>query len=91
MVVDQKIHVGAKAADLQIPPCFICPISFGPRSSCSVAPFTASTDLDKTRVEIAAGVDVFAVNNLVVRAEVFGSVSDNSDSYGGGVKVALPF
>ncbi|MBK6738371.1 MAG: autotransporter domain-containing protein [Haliea sp.] len=57
----------------------------------SVTPFTASTDLDKTRVEIAAGVDVFAVNNVVVRAEVFGSVSDNSDSYGGGVKVALPF
>jgi hypothetical protein len=57
----------------------------------TVTPFTASTDLDKTRVEIAAGVDVFALSNLVVRAEVFGSVSDNSDSYGGGVKVAMPF
>jgi hypothetical protein len=39
----------------------------------------------------ARSVDVFTRNDLVVRAELFGSFSDNSESYGGGLKVALPF
>ncbi len=56
-----------------------------------VAPFTASTELDKTRFDVAASVDVFTRKDLVVRAELFGSFSDNSESYGGGLKVELPF
>jgi hypothetical protein len=56
-----------------------------------VAPFTASTELDKTRFDVAASVDVFTRKDLVVRAELFGSFSDNTESYGGGLKVELPF
>jgi hypothetical protein len=57
----------------------------------AVAPFTASTELDKTRFDVAAGVDVFTRNDIIVRAKLFGSFSDNSSSYGGGLKVAMPF
>ncbi len=56
-----------------------------------VPPFTASTDLDKTRFDVAASVEVFTRKDLVVRAEVFGSFSDNSQSNGGGLNVAMPF
>lgn len=56
-----------------------------------VAPFTASTDLDKTRFDLSAGVDVFARDDLVVRADVFGSLSDHSESYGGGLKMQWAF
>lgn len=56
-----------------------------------VAPFTASTELDKTRFDVAAAVDIFTRSDLIVRAEVFGSFSDNSKSYGGGLNVAMPF
>jgi len=53
--------------------------------------FTTATELDKTRLDLAAGVDVFTRNNLVIRAELFGSLSSNSHSYGGGLKLELPF
>jgi uncharacterized protein with beta-barrel porin domain len=56
-----------------------------------VAPFTTSTELDKTRLDVAASVDIFARKDMVVRAELFGSFSDNSENYGGALKVALPF
>ena len=56
-----------------------------------VAPFTASTDLDRTRFDVAAGVEVFTSSDLIVRAELFGSFSDNTESYGGGLQVAMPF
>jgi len=56
-----------------------------------VAPFTTSTELDKTRFDVAASVDVYTRRDLVVRAELFGSFSNNSDSYGGGLQVELPF
>jgi uncharacterized protein with beta-barrel porin domain len=60
-------------------------------ASADVAPSTASTDLDRTRFEVAAGVDVFARNDLTVRAEVFGSFSNHSESHGGGVRVPMAF
>jgi len=57
----------------------------------AVAPFSASTELDKTRLDAAAGVDVLARRNLVVRADVFGSFSDNSESYGGALSIEMAF
>jgi outer membrane autotransporter protein len=56
-----------------------------------IAPFTAGTDLDKTRLDLAAGLEVLARRNLTLAAEVFGSLSDNSESYGGGLKVQWVF
>ncbi|MGB5835217.1 MAG: autotransporter outer membrane beta-barrel domain-containing protein, partial [Thiohalocapsa sp.] len=55
------------------------------------ASFTTETDIDSTRVNIAAGVDVFAQAGWVVRAEAFASLSDNTDAYGASLKVEIPF
>lgn len=57
----------------------------------SVAPCTARSELDKTRFDVAAGIDVFTRNDLIVRTEAFGSFSYNTESYGGGSKLAMPF
>jgi hypothetical protein len=56
-----------------------------------VPSFTAGTGLDQTRLDLAATLDLFTRTGLTVRAEVFGSFSDNSESYGGGLKVAMAF
>jgi outer membrane autotransporter protein len=56
-----------------------------------VTSFTASTGLDRTRFDIAAGVDIFTRQNLMLRAEVFGSISNHSESYGGGLKLGMSF
>jgi hypothetical protein len=47
--------------------------------------------VDETRFDGALGADVFGLAGLVVRVEVFGNASANSSSYGGSVKLALPF
>jgi hypothetical protein len=36
-------------------------------------------------------VDIFTRTDLMVRAEVFGSFSDSSESYGGGLKIGMAF
>jgi len=56
-----------------------------------VPSFTASTGLDQTRFDVAAAVDIFTRTDLMVRAEVFGSFADNSESYGGGLKIGMAF
>ncbi len=56
-----------------------------------VAPFHTSTALDKTRFDLAAGADFFTRDDWVIRAELFGSFSDNSHGYGGGLKVQKLF
>ena len=56
-----------------------------------VAPFTTRTELDKTRFDVAASLDIFTRKDTVVRAELFGSFSDTTESYGGGLKIAMPF
>ena len=50
----------------------------------NVPSFTARTGLDQTRFDVAAVVDLFTRQALMVRAEVFGSWSDHTESYGGG-------
>lgn len=57
----------------------------------NVPSFTASTGLDQTRFDVAAAVDIFTRSDLMIRAEVFGSFSDNSESYGGGLKIGKEF
>lgn len=57
----------------------------------TVASFTASTELDKTRVDVAAGVDVLARKSVLVRAEVFGSFSKTPESCGGGLRLQMSF
>ncbi len=57
----------------------------------NVPSFTASTGLDQTRFDVAAAVDIFTRSDLMIRAEVFGSFSDNSESYGGGLKIGMEF
>jgi outer membrane autotransporter protein len=56
-----------------------------------VPSFTSRTSLDRTRVDAAASVTMFATRNLSVRAEVSGSFSRDTGSYGAGLKAALAF
>jgi len=60
-------------------------------SDVQVPSFTTSTDMDKTRFDVAAWIDIFTSSDIVARAEVFGSFSNNIDSYGGGLKLSIPF
>jgi len=60
-------------------------------SGAGVPAFTASTELDRTHFNLSAGVDLLTRNNITTRVEVFGSVSDNTESYGGEVKLIVPF
>lgn len=53
--------------------------------------FTIDTDMDKTRFDASAGIDLFTRKNVVARAEVLGRFSRNSTSYGGELKVSVPF
>jgi len=57
----------------------------------ALAPFDASTQLDKTHVDVVAGLDVHSRDNLTVRAEASGSFSSNSKSYGGGLMLQMSF
>jgi outer membrane autotransporter protein len=57
----------------------------------SVEPFTIESELDKTYLDLRAGVDVFAADNLVVSVEGFGQLSQHTSSYGGGLKLAISF
>ncbi len=54
-------------------------------------PFTTSTDIDRTRFDIAAGVDLFTTLGAVVRVEGATSLSANSQDYGGSLRIELPF
>jgi outer membrane autotransporter protein len=57
----------------------------------SVEPFTIESELDKTYLDLRAGVDVFAADNMVVSVEGFGQLSRHTSSYGGGLKLAFSF
>jgi hypothetical protein len=57
----------------------------------ALAPFDASTQLDTWRLDLAAGVDVFAGGGLVLRAEAFGGLAEHSSAYGGALKLAWDF
>lgn len=56
-----------------------------------VGPFTASTGLDRTRLDLAAGLDILARGNVVVRAEASAGLSQNSESYAGALSIEIPF
>jgi len=53
--------------------------------------FTSEAELDRTRFDLAAAVEVFATERLSVRADAFTSLSKNSQIYGGGIKFAFTF
>jgi outer membrane autotransporter protein len=57
----------------------------------SIQPFTIESELDKTYLELRAGVDVFAADNIAVSVEGFGQLSRHTSSYGGGLKLAISF
>ncbi|MFC3612266.1 hypothetical protein ACFORG_00715 [Lutimaribacter marinistellae] len=56
-----------------------------------VNPFDWSVAVDRTRVEISAGVDVFTSGDALISVNAIGAFSDNSDSYGVGFRIAIPF
>ena len=56
-----------------------------------VEPFTARTDLDRTRFDVAAGLDIFTRNKMVLRAEASASLSQNSECYAGGLNIEIRF
>jgi len=56
-----------------------------------VPSFTTRTDMDRTRFYLSAGVDIWMHKSLTTRAEVFGSFSDNSKGYSGGLTFSVPF
>ncbi len=57
----------------------------------TVASFSGSTDLDRTRLNLAAGVDVFTREDVAVRAEFAGSFSEHSSGYGAALKFEMSF
>jgi outer membrane autotransporter protein len=57
----------------------------------TVASFSGSTELDRTRFDFAAGVDVFARESMAVRAEIAGSYSAHSTDYGASLKFEMSF
>ena len=57
----------------------------------TIVPFTVITEQGRTRLDLAVGVDVSTHESLAVRAELFGSVAQHSGSYGGSLKVMIPF
>ncbi len=54
-------------------------------------PFTNATEIDRTRYDIAAGVDVFSGLGATVRVAGATSLSRNSQDYGGSLRVEIPF
>jgi outer membrane autotransporter protein len=57
----------------------------------AVDPFSVRTELDRVRLDVAMGLDVLTRAAMTLRAEVFGSFSENTESYGGGLRVSMPF
>ncbi len=53
--------------------------------------FVNATRIDRTRFDVEAGLDLFAANYAVIRADGFASLSKNTDIYGGGLKIEFPF
>ena len=60
-------------------------------SPSGVPDFENSTRLDDTWFDVSGGLDVFAYDYAVVRAEGFAGLSRNNGLYGGTLKVELPF
>ena len=56
-----------------------------------VTHFTSATNFDETRFDLTAGLDVFANDQVTVRAEFGGSFSEHTTSVGGGMKFAVKF
>jgi len=57
----------------------------------SVADFVNSTTIDETRFNVTGGIDLVTRRNAIVRADVFVSVSEHADIYGGLLRVEIPF
>ena len=54
-------------------------------------PFSQSTGIDTTHLDLAATLDVFTANAFTFRAEAGASFSENSTSYGGDIKLEIRF
>ena len=54
-------------------------------------PFSQSTGIDTTHIDLAATLDVFTANAFTFRAEAGASFSENTHAYGGDVKLELRF
>jgi len=53
--------------------------------------FGASTEVDRTRIDVAAAADLFTRDGLTVRAVAAGGFSKNVQSYGASLKLEIPF
>ncbi|MDP5220570.1 autotransporter outer membrane beta-barrel domain-containing protein [Ruegeria sp. 2205SS24-7] len=53
--------------------------------------FAWNAELDRTRFEVAAGMDIFASNGMVVNVNGFGVFSENSRDLGASLRLSIPF
>lgn len=53
--------------------------------------FTHTGDFDRTYVDLEAGIDIFTGTATTVRAGAFASFSENSESYGGSLRIEIAF
>jgi hypothetical protein len=53
--------------------------------------FSNATEIDRTRYDIAAGLDVFTGSGATLRLEGAARLSQNSQDYSGGLSVEIPF
>jgi hypothetical protein len=56
-----------------------------------VAPFSVTEQLDRTRAEVAAGIDMFTARGVVLRLGYTGRISSHSEQHEGSFKVSVPF
>ncbi|GAB5378317.1 MAG: hypothetical protein AcusKO_47790 [Acuticoccus sp.] len=53
--------------------------------------FTQTSDIDATRLDLAAGVDLFTPFGATIRTQGFTTLAENSQAYGGNLKLEIPF
>ena len=54
-------------------------------------PFSHSTAIDTTHIDLAATLDIFTANAFTFRAEAGASFSENTTAYGGDIKIEVRF
>ena len=60
-------------------------------SPSGVSPFTASIGLDQTYLDIGLGMDIISTDDWIISIDGFSRISDNTRTYGGGLKISIPF
>ena len=56
-----------------------------------IGSFTTETELDRTYFNVEVGMDILTKANWIVSLNGLGQISSNTQMYGGGLKLSVPF